>query len=494
MASRIVLRSLPTVLSCAVLMGIMSWSPRVVAQNNTNTGTNANVGTNANLGGNNNLNNNGTTNNNLTINQGAGVIVDATGVVVMKSADDPTGNLFRERLANARAQLDPALAKVSKLRKVSLKRLERALQTALAAGQVVPDEIMFLAGLTRLEYVFLYPEQQEIVIAGPAEGYVLDPMGRAVGLQSGSAVLELQDLVVALRAYPPQGPQANVVGVSIDPTKEGLARHKEFMKFAERNAGPNDAERIAEGIRQAVGLQNVTVTGISPQTHFAQILVEADYRMKLIGIGLEPPPVRMQSYVDRASPRTSGNAMQRWFFVPQYDALRVSDDGLAMKLEGNGVKLVNADEVVQADGERVAAKGGDKASRAFVQEFTAKYDAIAAQAPVYGQLRNLIDLLVGAAFLQENGFYAKADWSMPLFGNEQAFSVEQFPTPKQVDTAVNVVWKKGRVMFPMGGGIHIEPRQALANENVVADESGEVVRVQQGSSLDGLESDRWWWD
>ena len=37
-------------------------------------------------------------------------------------------------------------------------------------------------------------------------------------------------------------------------------------------------------------------------THFAQVMIEADYRMKLIGIGLERPPVKLASYVDKANP------------------------------------------------------------------------------------------------------------------------------------------------------------------------------------------------
>ena len=49
----------------------------------------------------------------------------------------------------------------------------------------------------------------------------------------------------------------------------------------------------------------ITVNGVSPKTHFAQVMVEADYRMKLIGIGLETPPVRLVSYVDRAKPSES---------------------------------------------------------------------------------------------------------------------------------------------------------------------------------------------
>ena len=59
-------------------------------------------------------------------------------------------------------------------------------------------------------------------------------------------------------------------------------------------------------------------------------MVEADYRMKLIGIGLEKPPVKLVSYVDRAKPSdVSRNAMQRWFFVPDYKCVRESDDKLA---------------------------------------------------------------------------------------------------------------------------------------------------------------------
>lgn len=49
----------------------------------------------------------------------------------------------------------------------------------------------------------------------------------------------------------------------------------------------SDAQFIAAGLKENLGLQVVSIDGISPQTHFAQVLVEADYRMKLIGIGLE---------------------------------------------------------------------------------------------------------------------------------------------------------------------------------------------------------------
>src|SRR5688572_12147220 len=82
-----------------------------------------------------------------------GILVDADGVVRMKSFADPTGQLHRQRFAAARASLNPKLAARSALRKVSLTRLEAALKERLAAGGQPSDEMRYLAGLTRIQYI-----------------------------------------------------------------------------------------------------------------------------------------------------------------------------------------------------------------------------------------------------------------------------------------------------------------------------------------------------
>ena len=40
-----------------------------------------------------------------------------------------------------------------------------------------------LAGLQRLQYVFFYPQQNDIVIAGPAEGWLEDAAGHLTQLK-----------------------------------------------------------------------------------------------------------------------------------------------------------------------------------------------------------------------------------------------------------------------------------------------------------------------
>ncbi len=427
----------------------------------------------------------------------AGVEVDASGVLKMKIVADPTGQLAKQRREEARAALqqkNPQVAKPSKLRKISLNRLEEAVNAAVAAGKRPTEEMMYLAGLTRVEYVFCYPETKDIVIAGPAEPWGPDLTNRIVGLQTGHPVLELQDLIVALRAFPPGGHATPTIGCSIDPTQEGLKQLNEYMR---RNPprSPADTDRFAAGIKQALGMQTVTVTGIPSDTHFAHVLVEADYRMKLISIDLERPPVNIKSYVDRANPNAiSHNALSRFYFVPDYQCVRVSPDDLSMQLVGEGVKLVGQDELVGHGGERQQSGKINLAAKAFTEDFTKKYPQLSAAAPIYAQLRNLIDLSVVAAFIQQRDLFAKTEWRMESFGNETAMPVKTVNAPKQVDAAVNVVWRGTHVTTPIGGGVHINPHEALSTSNLLKDDEGKVSAARDGLDLKNLPKDRWWWD
>lgn len=427
--------------------------------------------------------------------QGNGVVVDADGVLRTRVFPDPTGMLTRQRLAAAQAALAPDMARASKSRKVSLNRLEAVVAERLATGQGLTDDMRYLAGLTRIRNVFFYPETGDVVLAGTAEGFMVNTAGRPVGIHTGRAVLELQDLVVALRAFSPGGQSTEAFVVSIDPTQEGLAKMRQFLVNIAGRVRPTDGQRIAMGLKDNLGLQDVRIEGLPRATHFAQVMVEADYRMKLIGIGLENPPVRIPSYVSRANPRNvSRNALQRWYFTPNYDCVRVSDDELAMALEGEGVQLINEDQLVQADGSRAMSGSQDRASQEFVNTFTAKYAELAAREPVYAQLRNLIDMSIAAAFIQQQDYYARANWQLPVFGDETRFPVETYPEPKQVETAVNAVWKGNTLMTPVGGGISIRPLLALATDRIKPDETGDLKSLHEQTNIQALPKDRWWWD
>jgi len=425
----------------------------------------------------------------------AGVAVDANGVLQRLTVNDPTGQLAQQRIQESLARLDSEITQRSPLRKVSLTRLARLIKQAIDEGHG-PDEAMkHLAGLTRIKYVFYYPETQDIVLAGPAEGWAESPAGRVLGIHTGQPVLELQDLIVALRAFPPGEKSNPMVYCSIDATPEGLQRMQQFLSQVGRQIQPGDERFIVEGLRESLGLQMITLGGISSKTHFAQVMVEADYRMKLIGIGLEPAPARIRSYLSLASfASIARNAMCRWWFVPDYQRIKMSADENAAEFIGNGVKLVGEDELVTRDGSRVQSGTQNRASRRFTQSFTKKYAQVAANAPVYGQLRNCVDMLVAAAFMQQHDLYGKADWDLSVLGNESIYPIENYNAPQQVASAVNSMWKGRHLATPVGGGVQIQAKQALSADNLIADENGELASARTAVDLSDLPADKWWWD
>lgn len=433
-----------------------------------------------------------------TIGGGAtsGVAVDADGVLRRVTVADPTGELTRQRAQEALARLDGDATRRSPLRKVSLTRLERAIKQRIAEGRSIDDAMRHLAGLTRLQYVFCYPESGDIVLAGPAEPWGQAPSGRMMGIETGRPVLQLQDLVVALRAFPPGADRDKpFIYCSIDPTSDGLSRMQQFLHEFGRRATPNDTQFIVDQLREKLGMQVITVGGVSPKTHFAQVMVEADYRMKLIGIGLETPPVRLTSYVERANPsQIARNALQRWYFVPEYQCVRVSEDALAMELVGEGVKLVGENEVVGKDGGRKVSGGTNRASDAFVRAFTKMYPKLAERSPVYGQLRNCIDLAVAAAFIQHQDYYGLVSWKADLFQSEESYPVETLNPPKEVETAVNSLWKGTMLLTPVGGGVQMRPTEAIDPNNLLEDEEGAVQEARAAIDLANLKADQWWWD
>lgn len=441
-----------------------------------------------------------------TILDAASFRIDEDGVAGTVRVPDPTGNLTRQRLQQAKGALNADIAKASQLRKVSLTRLERAVAGQLEKNRQPTDEMLRLAGLTRIKYVFFYPDSGDIVVAGPAEGWFQDLTGRFIGMVTSRPVLELQDLLVALRAFGPEKDPNGMVACSIDPTPEGLARLQAFTKevaheimakqVAASDMTPNDVQYIVDGMREKLGLQKVSIVGISPKTHFAQVMLEADYRMKLIGIGAEHPGVnKLKSYAELADPvQVSRNALQRWWFVPDYKCVRVSDDHLAMELEGEGVKLVGEDEVVGPNGQRMAQGKSSRASQMFTHGFTQRYPELARRKPIYAQLRNLIDMAVAAAHIQREDYYGKSGWNMEVFGDEKLFPVEVYRVPAEVGTVVTSLWKKHQLMTPVGGGVRIEAPVALEPDNVLADEGGKVEKARQATVLDGLSPNQWWWD
>jgi hypothetical protein len=426
-----------------------------------------------------------------------GIEINADGVIGRRSKIDHGDVLNRQRWAAAKANLDQNLQRPSNLRCVSLTRLEQEVKKLVEAGKPIPEEMKYLAGMTKVTHVFYYPETKDVVIAGPAEGFFVSSNNAVVGIESGKSVLQLQDMVVALRAFGPKNEDTRIISCSIDPTQEGLLRMKEAVKHVQQNFTPAQAPQIMQIFREALGMQVISIKGVSNRTNFARVMAEADYRMKLIGIGLEAPAVRMTTFAERVTPQSVGkNALIRWFFQPDYDCVMINTEGTAISFVGGAVKLVGEDEMVNQSGQRKSVGKMNKASRAYCESFTKVYDKLAAVDPVWAELRNVMDLSIVAAFIQKYDLYQQAGWNLDVFGEESKFRTEINNPVSQVAPVANALFKNNVLMTPIAGGVAVQPKIALNSDRLKRDEEGKIsqAQAQSESKLNQLAKGQWWWD
>ena len=158
-----------------------------------------------------------------------GVVIQNDGVVQNATVDQrlALARLRREEFQQPAAEANRAV----EIRKISLKALEAACQKALTENSgKLPDEIKYLGGLLRVQYVFVYPEEHDIVLAGPAEGWKIDDAGNVVGVTTGRPVVQLDDLIVALRTV--NGAREGGISCSINPTQEGIPETQRTARTA----------------------------------------------------------------------------------------------------------------------------------------------------------------------------------------------------------------------------------------------------------------------
>ncbi|HEY4309237.1 MAG TPA: DUF1598 domain-containing protein, partial [Pirellulales bacterium] len=268
-----------------------------------------------------------------------GISINADGVLANAQQDNL--HKLRDVRVKALAAVPGDLAQPTELRKISLRGLMATIDDCRLKNRDLPDDVKYLAGLQRLRYVFVYPEQNDIVLAGFGEGWKVGESGEIVGANTGRAVLLLDDLLVALRSAM-QAAQGGI-SCSIDPTAEGLRRYQEAMKYQQTIGA--DPQATLRGIEQELGPQTITLTGVPATSHFARVLVAADYRMKRLAMNFDPPPINgLPSYLHMVKPGLKGSAMPRWWLATNYEPLLTDADGLAWELRGPGVKAMTEED------------------------------------------------------------------------------------------------------------------------------------------------------
>ena len=425
-----------------------------------------------------------------------GVWVDARGLL-HRVVEENLGQLDAVRDA-APAAVGSSARRTSPLRKVSLPRLERAVQLRQAAGQRLTEEMRTLAGLQRVQYVLVYPETGDVVLAGPAGDWREDREGRLVGVESGQPVLQLDDLVVILRHMTSQSNA--MFGCSIKPRQEALAATKAFLEASAKSPlKPGAREAWLSRLRDTLGVQDIEYYGIDPRSRVAQVLVEADYRMKLVGIGLEEGTLGVPSYlsmiqVEKDQPPPPLGVL-RWWFTLNYQSLVTNAGRNAYELRGQGVQVLSENELLKATGERVHTGESEPLNREFARNFTQHFGALSQKYPVYAELRNIFDLALACALIKAEDLPQQVGWHLTCFGDAEQYAPAQAFAPEEVESVINHrLVHRTRILATVSGGVHFDAAELVKSGAIERDTSGVLDSRRAGGAPENLPRDRWWWD
>ncbi len=427
-----------------------------------------------------------------------GVSVDPNGLMHQITKEEQTGSLESLAERARTADLNADVARVSGLRLVSLKRLEEAVAQRLETDDSIPKTMGQLAGLTQIKYVFFYPEEHDIVIAGPAEGWKFDAAGRPVGVESGRPMLHLDDLVVVMRTFAPGG--RGEFGCSINTRDANLQAVKDFVEASNARGplAPGQLGKWLKDLQSRLGLQDVVVSGVPANTRVAQVLVEADYRMKLIGVAKINAGKDIPSYFDllKAAGQTKGAPLEalRWWLTMKYGAILHSPDHSFFEIQGSSVLVQSENQFVNSKGQHVPTGVSEPVNRLFAENFTRHYNELAQRDMVFADMRNIFDMALVAALCRQEGLHQRAHWELGVFATNGLYHPTVVQAPVVAESVVNHRVYGGKdIVVQVAGGVQADIRGMVRDKNLAQEDASLDTVAKRGRNA-ALPEGRWWWD
>lgn len=391
----------------------------------------------------------------------AGVQVDADGLLAVRRSTEDPKLLATRKAAFLKAQrLARAADDKDQLTYISLPRLFAEAKSHIDAGKELPEKLRYLDGMTKLRYVFVFPGESDLVIAGDAEPYDASNPARPIGLRTGRPVLRLDDLVVALRTVGP-GRHHNTFGCSIDLPPGALKTVTDVMNDP-ANRRISKAKK-SELLADSVGAQGVRFFGVKADTQVAFVCVEADYILKRLAMGVDPTPVQAV----RAVHQKEKLEYSRLWFTPSFEPLLVSADGNAFEIRGQSLKL-------NASGDQRSQTDATPGTTNYAKQFTKHFPQMAAAIPAFADLWNITDLALVAALIGQDRLHEKASWKLDWLLDEKAgYPVPKVPVAREADTVAN--YRTGVYVI---GGVTLDFSEYVKPDARDRDEDGKLKELE----------------
>ncbi len=374
---------------------------------------------------------------------------------------------------------------VPRMRRVWLRLLLNQVQEDLRAGKKLTDEERFFAGLTGVKYIYLDSDSKDLIFEGPGEDrWSVRQDGIVIGAATGQPLLQLDDFAVAWRNANSPGPPPSV---SLEHRQESIQRIQNVIRGTPQ---PRSAEARAEFLRllqEAWGPQDAVTGGVPTNTRFNKVMVEADWVMKRISLGLSDAGVeKFPSYIDLEfrdlrrrmlaeglNVRKPDGGSRFWFF-PAYteftsteklDAVAIPDDPVQLLTESHFRNLAQGRQVVQEP---------TPAAKEFVEAFTKHYAPIAAANPLFADLRNLFDWVAISRLIKMLDAPRRIGWDLNFLRQPYPVAELQVPATMQGQVAlrhaeVKISQGLASLVFPARGGVSIDVERSLRSTPFLPD-------------------------
>jgi len=141
-------------------------------------------------------------------------------------------------------------------------------------------------------------------------------------------------------------------------------------------------------------------------------------------------------------------------------------------------------DFVAADGTRTATGKKSNLAQKWADTMTQNYEELSRKSPIFGQLRNLMDLSVIAAVIDKHDLAGKANCDLSAL-TKSDIVLGSWNTPKTVSTQCSVTKRGREYLVTASGGVQIESWQAA--ENAKVDEKVMSVYTKAVKT-----NDNWW--
>lgn len=422
----------------------------------------------------------------------AGVLVDVRTIDPVGGGDPAIGQLAtrasRHRPSGAAGQPEPRGP--SARRYVSLVELERQIQLRGAMGLPPTPGMYALAGLWRIDAVYVDEDHRDIVLVGPADDWTWNPQTQTCETPSGSPVLRLDDLVAVLRTVL-LGP--GHFSCSINPLPENLQRTAEFVQQqGNKTLRPGERSRWLGGLREALGQQQVELKGVDRKWHVSKVLFIADHHMKQIGMGLADGVEGVPSYLDliQVPPGEGPPPMDvlRWWFTLADQPIHSDPQHRIFHLPDHRVRVLSENELLTLQGQRVHTGQADKWNREFAENFTRHFPQLAQRYPLYAELDQVFQLALVAGILRHQHWPDRIGWHVMHWRDDRRFPLPADGPPQRTDSIVHHRKVGGFVFAGASGGVVVQPVQWLQEGRLRTD----YQLAAPGDARTAGSS--WWWE